>query len=69
MVLTSSELRFLVWATEGMSGADIEMLVDAGKRFFVLHSPSENGDGEQSDLIEGLFGARSFWRGCVARSY
>ena len=30
-------MRFLVWATEGMSGADVEMLVDAGKRFFVLH--------------------------------
>ena len=32
-------MRFLVWATEGMSGADIEMLVDAGKRFLVLHRP------------------------------
>jgi hypothetical protein len=30
-------MRFLVWATEGMSGADIEMMVDAGKRFLVLH--------------------------------
>lgn len=35
--LDLAEMRFLVWATEGMSGADIEMTVDAGKRFFVLH--------------------------------
>jgi len=62
MRLNGSELRFLVWATEGMSGADIEMLVDAGKRFFVLHSPSENegtekelGKAARSSLIlEGL---------------
>jgi len=40
--LGAGETRFLVWATEGMSGADIEMLVDAGKRFFVLHGPSED---------------------------
>ena len=32
-----NELEFLVWTTEGMSGADIETLVDAGKRFLVLH--------------------------------
>ncbi len=37
-----AELRFLVWATEGMSGADIEMLVDAGKRFLVLHKRSDS---------------------------
>jgi hypothetical protein len=38
--LGSAEMRFLVWATEGMSGADIEILVEAGKRFLVLHGPS-----------------------------
>jgi SpoVK/Ycf46/Vps4 family AAA+-type ATPase len=37
ITLEPAEMRFLVWATEGMSGADIEMMVDAGKRFFVLH--------------------------------
>jgi len=37
ITLEPPEMRFLVWATEGMSGADIEMMVDAGKRFFVLH--------------------------------
>jgi len=41
IALDPSELRFLVWATEGMSGADIEMLVDACKRFMVLHKRSE----------------------------
>jgi hypothetical protein len=30
-----------------MSGADIEMLVDSGKRFFVLHGPSER-EGENN---------------------
>jgi hypothetical protein len=40
----AGEMRFLVWATEGMSGADIEMLVEAGKRFLVLHGPPEPTD-------------------------
>ena len=35
--LSDLDRRFLVWATEGMSGADIESLVDAGKRYIVLH--------------------------------
>jgi SpoVK/Ycf46/Vps4 family AAA+-type ATPase len=37
ITLEPAEMRFLVWATEGMSGADVELMVDAGKRFFVLH--------------------------------
>ncbi|MBL8237273.1 MAG: ATP-binding protein [Bryobacterales bacterium] len=37
IVLRPGELRFLIWATEGMSGADIEILIDTGKRFLVLH--------------------------------
>jgi len=39
---TAPEMRFLVWATEGMSGADIELLVEGGKRFLVLHNPSRS---------------------------
>jgi hypothetical protein len=51
MRFSSAELRFLVWATEGMSGADLEMLVDAGKRFFVLHGPpSEKVSQEKPDI-------------------
>jgi len=50
MRLKPSELRFLLWATDGMSGADIEMLVDAGKRFFVLHSSADR----PSTVLEGL---------------
>ncbi len=42
--IRSSEIRFLVWATEDMSGADIEILTEAGKRFFVLHGPTEMSD-------------------------
>jgi hypothetical protein len=30
--------KFLVWVTKGMSGADLEGLVAAGKRFIVLHA-------------------------------
>lgn len=47
--LAAGEIRFLVWATDGMSGADIEMLVDAGKRFFVLHGPSEPEGEEKAE--------------------
>jgi hypothetical protein len=38
--LQPAEMALLIWATEGMSGADIEMLVDASKRFLVLHTPT-----------------------------
>jgi SpoVK/Ycf46/Vps4 family AAA+-type ATPase len=34
--VAAADLQLLVWATESMSGADIEMLVEAGKRFLVL---------------------------------
>jgi hypothetical protein len=37
LTLSDIDERLLVWATDGMSGADIESLVDAGKRYFVLH--------------------------------
>lgn len=57
-------MRFLVWATEGMSGADIEMLVDAGKRFLVLYkrprrSKEDSGNqprghGRVPVILEGL---------------
>ena len=58
-----AEMRFLVWATEGMSGADIEMLVDAGKRFLVLHKrpePTVEDRAQRSEsarvplILEGL---------------
>jgi hypothetical protein len=49
--LGSGESSFLVWATEEMSGADIEMLVDAGKRFLVLHGPSFAERAHRGPLI------------------
>jgi hypothetical protein len=53
--LSASETVFLVWATEGMSGADIEILVDAGKRFLVLHGRPEPDRKDRGRLIlEGL---------------
>jgi hypothetical protein len=36
--LDEAESKFLVWLSEGMSGADIETLVAGGKRFLVLHT-------------------------------
>lgn len=50
--ISPPETRFLVWATEGMSGADVEILVDAGKRFFVLHGPSSEGRDDASQRFD-----------------
>ena len=50
--LDPAEMRFLVWATEGMSGADIEILVDAGKRFLVLHRQPKPNAGDGTDGAE-----------------
>jgi hypothetical protein len=53
LALRDSELSLLVWATEGMSGADIEMLVEAGKRFLVLHgSRPDNAREEHTSTPE-----------------
>ena len=38
--LSDSEMRMLVWLTEGMSGADLETLITGGKRYLVLHAGS-----------------------------
>jgi hypothetical protein len=42
--LEPGEIQMLGWLTEGMSGADIETLVNGGKRYFALH-----GNGDFSD--------------------
>jgi hypothetical protein len=47
LALRDPEISLLVWATEGMSGADIEMLVEAGKRFLVLHGNRPDRDGDE----------------------
>ena len=47
LTLRGPEVRLLVWATDGMSGADIEMLVEAGKRFLVLHGRRGSDDIEK----------------------
>lgn len=49
--LGPGETTFLVWATDGMSGADIEMSVEAGKRFLVLHGPAEPERKDRGRLI------------------
>lgn len=49
--LGPGETSFLVWATEGMSGADLEMLVEAGKRFLVMHGPAEAERKDRGRLI------------------
>ena len=44
--LYDAERKFLVWVTKGMSGADLEGLVAAGKRFIVMHSKGINDAAE-----------------------
>ncbi len=36
--LSDTEMRMLVWLTDGMSGADLETLITGGKRYLVLHT-------------------------------
>lgn len=51
----ANELEFLVWTTEGMSGADIEMFVDAGKRFLVLHGThGSERQGRAPAMLEAI---------------
>jgi MoxR-like ATPase len=38
--LHENERKFLLWASDGMSGADVEFLVAAGKRYMVMNSTS-----------------------------
>jgi AAA+ superfamily predicted ATPase len=57
--LQETERKFLLWATEGMSGADLEALVAAGKRFIVLHGdadgrPTRNSEARARKLLEAL---------------
>ncbi|HVW73099.1 MAG TPA: ATP-binding protein [Rhizomicrobium sp.] len=57
--LQPTERKFLLWATEGMSGADVEAMVSAGKRFMVLNGTSEekhtrNADTRSRKLLEAL---------------
>lgn len=54
IALDPAELRFLVWVTEGMSGADVELLVDASKRFRVLHRRVEQEIENRSERTESL---------------
>jgi len=50
--LTGVQREFLVWATEGMSGADIEALVASGKRFLVLHGETISAAGEKNETSQ-----------------
>jgi len=60
MTVNPAQLRLLIWATTDMSGADIEMLVDATKRFLVLHRPQGQRRGSEpekestSSILQGL---------------
>ena len=45
--LSDSEMRMLVWLTEGMSGADLETLITGGKRYLVLHARQSRGSRVQ----------------------
>ena len=45
--LSDSEMRMLVWLTEGMSGADLETLITGAKRYLVLHAK----EGRREEVI------------------
>lgn len=45
------ERKFLVWVTEGMSGADLEALIAAGKRFIVMHGAGANNGRPTRDTV------------------
>jgi hypothetical protein len=57
--LFDSEMRMLVWLTEGMSGADLETLINGGKRYLVLHARQSRwsriqGRSRQAALLSAL---------------
>ena len=53
--VSANELEFLVWTTEGMSGADIETFVEAGKRYLVLHGNRDEGrQGRAPAMLEAI---------------
>lgn len=52
--VTETERDFLVWTTEGMSGADIESFVEAGKRFLVLHGRQDGEQGRASAMLDAI---------------
>jgi hypothetical protein len=57
--IQETERKILLWATEGMSGADLEALIAAGKRFIVLHGgndgrPTRNTIERGRTLLEAL---------------
>ena len=54
--LSDSEMRMLVWLTEGMSGADLETLITGGKRYLVLHAKESRTQGTptQAALLSAL---------------
>jgi hypothetical protein len=53
--VSANELDFLVWTTEGMSGADIESFVEAGKRYLVLHGRrEEERHGRAPAMLEAI---------------
>ena len=57
--LQEHERKLLLWATAEMSGADVEALVSAGKRFIVMNStsgerPTRNTEIRSRRLLEAL---------------
>lgn len=56
--LSESEMKMLIWLTEGMSAADLETLVSGGKRYLVLHSNTDQcGKGQTRKKREALLSA------------
>lgn len=52
--LDEHEMRMLVWVTDGMSGADLEMLVAGGKRYLVMKGGLAVGSSRRGGLLAAL---------------
>lgn len=52
--LSDSEMRLLVWLTEGMSGSDLETLISGGKRYLVLHASNSKTAPVQRRLTTAI---------------
>ncbi|HZH10667.1 MAG TPA: AAA family ATPase [Microvirga sp.] len=54
LTLGETEMKMLVWMTEGMSGADLETLIMGGKRFIVMQEASGVTGSRRRSLLAAL---------------
>lgn len=52
--LSADMVLFLVWMTDGLSGAEIASLASAAKRYFALHTQAQAHELHHADLMNAL---------------